>query len=264
MGPVGSGWILRPNFHWTGKKNSEFQAKFQFAGGELENIFIWFSQDVANRLDGTTLLEAPIKLEQALIEWEEAFRVDPKKGMSRQAQQGLFAELFFMEGALIPEYSRDAFLGWHSQNSVHDFQIDQQAWEVKSYAGRRMEVHISSEDQLDNIGLSQLFLVAVGLKVSDEAGQSIDEIVVRLSAACSGDYALLSHLKTGLAKYGYINESSIVRKYFFSPRMMSEYSVTGDFPRIVRKQIPSAVSSVKYLLSLTSLEGYLTKPSIEY
>lgn len=240
------------------------RAKFRFRGDALDNIFVWFSQDVANRLDGASLLDAPEKLELAIVEWAEAFRIDPQKGMSRQAQQGLFAELFFLEEVLIPGLSSKALLGWHSQNSVHDFQVESTAWEVKSYGGRRMEVRISSEDQLDDIGLSPLILVAVCVKVSDEAGQSIDEIVERLIATFSAENALLSHFKTGLAKYGYIDRSSIIRKYFFTPRAISQYRVSNDFPRIVRTHIPSAVSNVNYLLSLTSLESHLIKPIREY
>jgi hypothetical protein len=240
------------------------KAKLQLKAGELKDIFVWFSQDVANRMEGGTAQTVPGLLSQALVEWAEAFRVDPEKGMSRQAQQGLFAELFFLEEVLLPEYSADALLAWHSQNSVHDFQIEQTAWEVKSFGGRRMEVRISSEDQLDTIGLSKLILSVVGLKVSEEAGASVGEIVDRLISRCVSDTALSAHFKTGLAKYGYVDRSSIVHEYFFTPRLLAEYEVTNGFPRITSRNIPSAVSDVHYALSLASLEKYLDKPMVEF
>lgn len=235
----------------------------QLKADQLKDIFVWFTQDVANRLEGCTSQNAPDLLMQALVEWADAFRVNPEKGMARTAQQGLFAEMFFLENVLLPEFSTDAFLAWHSQNSVHDFQIEKTAWEVKSFGGRRMEVHISSEDQLDDIGLTKLTLSVLGLKVSEDAGTSVIEIVDRLIELCGSDSTLLLHFKAGLAKYGYIDKSSIVHEYFFTPRLIAEYAVTDVFPKIVSRSLPSAISNVKYLLSLASLEEHLTKPMIE-
>lgn len=239
------------------------KAKFQLKVTELENIFIWFSQDVANRLEECSARNVPDLLLRALVEWAEAFRINPVKGMSRQAQQGMFAELFFLEKILLPKFSADGLLAWHSQDSVHDFQIEQTAWEVKSFGGRRMEVRISSEDQLDSIGLSELILAVVGLKISEKSGSSIVEIVDRLVRWCADDTTMLTHLRTGLAKYGYVDESSIVHKYFFTPRLIAEYTVMEGFPRITARNIPSAINNVKYVLSLSSLEGYLKKPIVE-
>jgi hypothetical protein len=240
------------------------KVKFKLKTSNLKEIFAWFSQDVANRLEGYTAQAVPDLLSQALVEWAEAFRVDSEKGMSRQAQQGLFGELFFLEEILLPEYSTDALLAWHSQNSVHDFQIDQTAWEVKSFGGRRMEVRISSEDQLDTIGLRRLILAVVGLKISEEAGSSVSEIVDRLVGRCGSDSTMLAYFKTSLAKYGYVDELSIVHEYFFTPRLVAEYAIEDSFPRITSHDIPSAISNVNYALSLASLERYLTKPMTEF
>jgi len=240
------------------------KVKLQLKTAEQKDIFVWFSQDVANRLEGCNTHTVPVFLSQALAEWAEAFKIDPGKGMSRQAQQGLFAELFFLEEAMLPEFSADALLAWHSQNSVHDFQIKQTAWEVKSFGGRRMEVYISSEDQLDTFGLSKLILGVVKLKISEEVGSSVVDIVDRLAGLFANDTSVLMHLRTGLAKYGYVDQSSIVNEYFFTPRTLAEYEVTADFPKITSRNIPSAINNVKYVLSLTSLERFLAKPLIEF
>ena len=239
-------------------------ARFQLRDDVFEDIFIWFSQDVVNRLESCSVESAVQVLQDALAEWEEAFMIQPDRGMSRQAQQGLFAEIFFLKEILLCEHPEEGLLGWHSQNSVHDFQIGEAAWEVKSFGGRRMEVRISSEDQLDYVGLETLVLAVVGLKVSEEAGASVTDIVGQLVRKVGNNREQLMHLKTGLAKYGYIDESSVIQKYLFTPRSVFEYAVTDGFPRITSRNIPSAVHDVKYTLSLGSLETHLIKPVIEY
>ena len=239
-------------------------ATFRYNNNAPIDIFIWFSQDLANRLEDADSHSAPEIIGDSLEEWAEAFKVDVERGMSRQAQQGLFAELFYMDQVLVNDFGPKALLGWHSQNAVHDFQIDGTAWEVKSYAGRRMEVHISSEAQLDTVGLRGLTLAVVGLKISEESGMCINEIVEAFLERYAEDQTLVSLFRTGLAKYGYIDDSSIVHTYYFNPRHISEYSITGDFPRIIASDIPSSIFNVKYTLSLSSLEEFLTKPMIEY
>ena len=228
----------------------------------FEGIFVWFSQDIANRLYDCKVDDAPEVLAHGLTEWAEAFKVLPDSGMSRQAQQGLFAELLFLETVLIDRDLGKGILSWNSQNSVHDFQIGSNAWEVKSFGGRRQEVRISSEDQLDTIGLDSLFLVAVGLKVSETAGTTVMEIVDRLMCRLEDKTDLQLHFRTGLAKYGFIDESSIHQTFYFTPKSLAQYCVEDDFPRIVGSDIPSAVHNVKYALSLASLEHHVAEPIV--
>jgi hypothetical protein len=229
-----------------------------------EPIFIWFSQDLANRLIDRSASEAEEVLEQCLAEWSEAFRVVPDSGMRRQAQQGLFAELLFLESILMAKDVDSGILAWNSQNSVHDFQIGATAWEVKSFGGRREEVRISSEDQLDCAGLESLILVVVSLKVSDKSGTTLSEIVDRLFSFIGKGTDLDLHFRTGLAKYGYVDEASIHETFYFTPRTLAQYQVDDDFPRITGSSLPSAIHNVKYALSLSSLEHHVAEPTIHY
>lgn len=229
-----------------------------------EPIFVWFSQDLANRLIGISAAEAEGVLEQCLSEWADAFRVAPETGMRRPAQQGLFAELLFLESILMAKDVESGILAWNSQNSVHDFQIGATAWEVKSFGGRREEVRISSEDQLDSTGLESLILIAVGLKVSDKSGTTVPDIVDRILSKVSQGTDLDLHLRTGLAKYGYVDESSIHEIFYFTPRSLAQYRVDDDFPRIIGVHLPSAIHSVRYSLSLSSLEDHVAEPTFRY
>jgi len=230
----------------------------------FEPIFVWFSQDLANRLIDKSASEAEEILEQCLAEWSEAFRVLPDSGMRRQAQQGLFAELLFLESVLIAKDVESGVLAWNSQNSVHDFQIGATAWEVKSFGGRREEVRISSEDQLDGTGLESLILVVVSLKVSDKSGTTVPEIVDRILSHMDQGTDLDLHFRTGLAKYGYVDESSIHEAFYFTPRTLAQYQVDGNFPRITGDNLPSAIHNVRYALSLSSLEHHVAEPTIHY
>lgn len=229
-----------------------------------EPIFIWFSQDLANRLIGRSANEAEDILEQCLSEWAEAFRVIPDIGMGRQAQQGLFAELLFLESVLMAKDIESGILAWNSQNSIHDFQIGTTAWEVKSFGGRREEVTISSEDQLDSTGLDSLILVVICVKVSEKSGMTVPEVADRILSRIADRTDLDLHFRTRLAKYGYVDESSIRETFFFTPRTLAQYNVDGDFPRITGGSLPSAIHNVRYALSLSSLEHHVAEPTIHY
>ena len=240
------------------------QARLELRDEKLEDIFVWFSQDVANRIGKCTPANVAVTLEETLSEWSYAFRLQPRDGMSREAQQGLFAELLFFEEVLSAYSAAENIMAWRSQDSVHDFQLGESAWEVKSFAGRRPEVRISNEEQLDSTGLKELTLAVVRLKVSQDSGASVDQIVERVRQKISHSRAAVLHFQTGLAKYGYIDESSLVTKFFFTPRSLAQYSVTDDFPRIIGGSIPTAIYNVKYVLSLDALEAYLSGSVVEF
>jgi hypothetical protein len=229
---------------------------------DFEALFIWLAQDVANRLRGLQGDELSKELTRVFHEWVEAFRLRPEDGLSRIAQQGLFAELFFLQTVLIPRESVNAVTAWKSQHAVHDFQIGDYAWEVKSNAGRRPEVTITSEQQLDPAGLSDLRLVVLELRVSEEAGTAVSELIKALNKELEHDLSLIKYFHTALAKYGYLSDRSIKKQYFFTPRRLSEYLVTESFPSITRRDLPLAVHSVSYRLSLGSLDIHLAGPAV--
>ncbi|WP_405232524.1 PD-(D/E)XK motif protein [Lentisalinibacter salinarum] len=231
---------------------------------DFEEIFVWFTQDLANHLYDAKSQTAPETVEEVLGKWSAAFRTSAAEGLSRQAQQGLFAELLFLDRILLEDYPESAVSGWNSQHSTHDFQIGDRAWEVKSFAGRRLEVRISGEDQLDATGLAELFLTVIALRIDEQVGISVDELVDKLTDRLGANREALLAFRTGLAKYGYIDQSSIVDMFFFTPKTLSQYCVTDSFPKLTRSDLPSSIHDVRYKLSLSALEEFLAGPLIDF
>src|SRR5262249_42706974 len=85
-------------------------------------------------------------------EWQHFLNQLPRDGFSEQAQQGLFAELWFLRGLLLGEVGPLRAVGaWAGPKALaKDFQFTGVAFEIKASSSKQhSRFRISSEMQLD-------------------------------------------------------------------------------------------------------------------
>jgi len=178
--------------------------------------------------------------------------------LSPEEVRGLFAELIFLLELL--DAGRDgtaAVEAWLGPEKSHqDFIFGNTAVEVKSLSGtERSSVRISSEDQLESLN-DELFLRIYRLSALAEApgARSLNALVQtiegRLAAAEAleaFDRRLVTHRYAPLPDY---DEPEFVVSE------VRTYRVEGQFPRLMRSQLPEGVAKVSYDIRLEAIAPY--------
>lgn len=181
-----------------------------------------------------------------------------------EEQKGLAGELLLMERHLLNCLSpREVLDAWHGPlGSPKDFEIGRLCVEVKARRGAATpHITISSADQLDTVGIDELFLSIVELdqapsdtfqsftltdlaaRIRDRLLQldsSVGELLDRLLAAAGFDW------RDDYFDWRWIEGASRL------------FRVTDGFPRLSASLLPSGISNVRYTISLQDCVPFMT------
>lgn len=178
--------------------------------------------------------------------------------LSPEEVKGLFAELQTMRSLYLTCLTPlAAVLAWGADDDTHqDFIFSNTAIEVKSLAGRdRSTVRISSEDQLESV-LDQLYLLVYRLTENPDAQSalSLNQIVTAIEHEL-GDADALEKFSGKLAAFGYAPLVDYDRPRFVVSGWQA-YRVQGEFPRLVRSNLPGGIARLSYEIELEALKGF--------
>lgn len=221
------------------------------AGGNPD-LFAILAEDVAMRVASQTDAVAAVHALLARIRsWQAFMRHHEGERMSDQEETGLAGELLLLETVLVPvadiAMALDAWQG--PLGGLHDFRHGQAAIEVKATASPRNTIRITSFDQLDDAGLSALFLAVVRLGTA--LGRTLPELVdgVRalvLAGAPNHEHALDERLLSA----GYVGAHAPLYLRRFTPEAIRFYRVGTGFPRLIRSSVPEGVAEGAYDIEL--------------
>lgn len=195
--------------------------------------------------------------------WHHLLRGGGDHRLSPEEQKGLIGELLVIERILLPNlHSADAVAAWQGpMGAIKDFQVGLNCIEVKSRRGAASpQVAISSESQLDDTDIDNLFLYVVdldnapldspgGISVTDVAGRVRDAITERDQGALEVFEGLLS-----ASGFRWTDDYSDALWIEGTHRA---YRIADDFPRITADQITSGVINVRYSISLVACQPFL-------
>lgn len=217
-------------------------AAFDLIGGEL-----------AEALAIGTLAPAVIAA-RVLAKWRRFWGQLPRQMLSREAQLGLFAELWFLVVWLLPRCgAAEAVRRWRGPYGArHDFEWPGKSVEVKATASVRGRIHrINGLDQLAPPQQGALSLFS--LRVREEAGatNTLPALVARGRALLADDPESLGRWEAALSSAGYspTHEEEYAK---LKLRIVDEmlYAVRDDFPRLTLVSfpggLPEGVTSVEY------------------
>jgi hypothetical protein len=172
-------------------------------------------------------------------------------GMSRSEIIGLIGELRILHDLLV----EDAALlsAWRApDDGIHDFEHFGHALEVKATVGPGAHVTISRLDQLDDCGLDRLDLVHVRLYETPQ-GECVDDLVERISAMLL-DGEARRQFSNALLRRGLSPDDRRARSGLrTSQHQAVAYRVEAGAPRILRGNVPPAITDVSYVLDLGQL-----------
>ncbi|HFS8199901.1 TPA: PD-(D/E)XK motif protein [Serratia marcescens] len=185
--------------------------------------------------------------------------------LSAEEIRGLFAELQFLRllynrSTLDQHAAVEAWCG--AERLQQDFVFGDTAVEVKSLSGKeRCTVRISSEDQLAST-VERLFLMTFRLRdgKDSDVAQSLNSLVAVIESELS-DADALEGFSARLAAYGYapLHEYNLPLLVVTSKQA---YQVDGDFPRLIRAELPNGIIRLSYEIELEKILPYLCEAEI--
>jgi hypothetical protein len=225
---------------------------------ELESVFLVIADDlIASSKAAGDIQEAVAALGARLAAWQMCLKVR-RDGFGQERMLGLYGELVLLERLASTIGLDRAIASWTGpERGLHDFEAAGVAIEVKTSLGARGAVHIGSLDQLDPSGLQQLALYRVVL-VSDGAGTDLSQLVVGIRRAADGiGHIVRRTLDQRLLMSGYIDpDDRSVPFDRLAVIALDAYEVRGDFPRLTRENVGSAVLAAEYRLDVAGAENH--------
>ena len=196
-----------------------------------------------------------------LEKWRTLFDRGLAAGLSPSEQQGLYGELHLLSRMIRRDSSDMAeTVGYWvgCEKAMRDFQGKDWGIEVKTIATNGSDrLTINGERQLDDTLLDRLFLYHLSVEVSRKNGQTLNRAIEDLRKTLGTDTIALHRFNTGLTHAGYFDEHApMYQDRCYKIRKEQAYFVSGDFPRIMERDLRNGVSNVTYTINTSACEEY--------
>jgi hypothetical protein len=228
----------------------------------FNEIFTSLAEDIA-RVVGkqTEEAEAAMTFRYRLYQWQKLLLKTGIAGLTQEQQQGLYSELWCLHELLLPVMSASAAIkAWTGPELTdRDFQFAHAiALEVKSSRSSGAPIlTISSERQLDDIGLDALYLLHLSLEKLLGAGETLPEIVSTLRNIFSSDSYASVLFENKLFDAGYMDAHAV--KYntvSYTLHAINLYRIQDGFPRITPEMLMPGIGSVRYTIASSDCQPF--------
>ena len=190
-----------------------------------------------------------------LSDWQQLLRRLGPRGLSHDAQQGLWGELWTLREVVAPVAGvRRAIEGWRGpMGADQDFQLGATCIEVKTSTAANLDrLAIYGERQLEVPDDVVLILLGLSLDGRPSHGETLVEIIESLRNTASESGCLhLMDLRLDLCCYRR-EDTHLYSDIGYAVRSLHPYLVKDGFPRIVSGDLHTGVSDVRYVVSTAS------------
>ena len=218
--------------------------------GDIFNLLI---EDLVGATEEPTdEAEAVKRFLARLSDWQQLLRQLGRQGLSREAQQGLWGELWALREVFAPVTGLcKAVQVWRGpMGADQDFQLPGLCAEIKTSTASTLDrLSISSERQLDAPTDVVLLLIALSLDDRPSHGETLPEIVRGLRSEASS-LGCMGALDARLELSGYRAEhATSFEEIGYAVRSLAPFRVEEGFPRIKSSDLRTGVSDVRYAVS---------------
>jgi hypothetical protein len=188
-------------------------------------------------------------------------------GLSPFGQQGLYGELYLLNKLLDIMPQNMAIKSWRGHNRENqDFSFGKDIFlEVKTCAQKEhRNVTISNEKQLDDNGLSKLFLYVLCIKRLKNSGVTLNQIISEMQTKIVSQ-ADQHRFDEYLTDAGYFEKhSNLYDDTGYHDDKELTYLVTPNMPRLIDSDLPNGVGLNSYTIALSACQDNLieTEPAI--
>ena len=221
---------------------------------EIFDVLVHDMVEVANSAPS----ESAVGLSDArrILHWQSFFRVK-NEGLSKERVRGLFGELKVLQwigGVSGWDKAVEAWVG--PLGAAQDFHLGKIAFETKASSAKSpQEIRISSERQLDLVGLDHLYVWHYSVDERNESGETLGALIFEIRNFFSEstkreDFELLLRMS------GYFDEHAHRYPQGFTLRKRSIFEVREGFPRIVEADCPPGLGDVKYSIQVGAVSDF--------
>lgn len=210
----------------------------------------------------TNAIEAVKIFIETYVKWNVFFVKTPEKGLSKERVIGLWGELSYLwklfqdKESIVPV--NKIIKSWVGPyDAVHDFELPDKSIEIKTKPLTSSTIKISSEYQLEKTASKGLELAVISV-AETESGLSLKDLFLSLKDIIlknNGDYTLL----LSAIEKETLNEERLTKycNFKFSRKKLEVFDCCmPDFPKVVRTELPDAISLVKYNLDVKQLASF--------
>ena len=234
---------------------------FELQNSDYSDVFDSFLFDLVTQSAQHDQMTACAVIVNRILRWTELFRRMSGDGLSEDEIIGLLGELLVVDHLIERGFDDSlVLLGWRGpEGDATDIGLEGFRIEVKTKRStQHSHVEISSADQLRLDG-KDLFLTRIQLTPAEDTGQSLRDMIHRVSERLKAKNRPLTNLNHKLSLVGYVeNQKENANRY----ELVREdwFEVRDNFPRIDPDELPPEITKVRYRLELSKLDEYLTNP----
>lgn len=265
--PTGQGFEVAPVRTGRGR-NAPIWLVLTLTGTRYSGVFEILADDVASLVANARDERQGVRdFLSRLRVWQDFMRRHGTEGLGRQAQTGLFSELFFLRQRLMPHMTAyDAVSAWTGPSGgVYDFVITGSGVEIKSTIfSPPSSFKVSNLAQLDDSQVSCLYLIHYTWQVTGSPGTTLPELVDTLRNELeANDPAAVTHLNERLIQAGYLDS----HRENYSGRQLRPaherfFRVEGEFPRLRGDTIPQGIVECSYMVDLNACASWETSGTV--
>ena len=226
---------------------------------DLKDIFSLFIQNILEDIaESVTENEAVTKTLNVISKWKKLFDKINFNGLSIEQQKGLIGESLFINHLLDHQKSSSTILnGWTGPDfEDKDFVFGATGIEIKLTSSKYPKLKITNEGQLDAQNLNELFLILYTVEDVKENGFTLNSLIDQIQEKLSANIDELKFFNERLMLLGYFEDDKEHYNKMYSLKKIYTYSVSEEFPKIIKSQLPVGVYNTSYFIELSAVENF--------
>lgn len=226
---------------------------------ELKDIFTLFVENIIEEiLNIPTESEAVTVTSNVIQKWKKLFDKLNAQGLTLEQQKGLLGELLFLDelidNKINPDYLLNCWTGPDYEDK--DFTLGTTCFEIKLTTSKLPRVKITSERQLENSNIENLFLNNYISETLKENGISLNSIVDIIREKISNNTATLKFFNEKLESADYYDEHRDNYNSQYGVKSRSLYVVNDSFPKLTKDNLPQGVYNTSYYIENSAIEDF--------
>lgn len=226
---------------------------------DLNDIFSLFIQNILEDIESIFSESEAIKTTLNVVsKWKKLFDKINSNGLSLEQQKGLIGELLFIDTLLYNDIPFvKIFNSWTGPElDDQDFIFGTMGTEIKFTSSKNPSLKITSERQLDNQNLSNLFLTLYTTVETMNNGFSLNSLVYQIRRKIECDLDALNLFNKKLIIIGYHEADSENYNKLYSLVKCYYFNISSEFPKITKSQLALGIYNTSYSIELSCLDKF--------
>jgi hypothetical protein len=241
-----------------------FELYIYLLDNDLKDIFSLFIQNILEDIiKSVTESEALTITLNVISKWKKLFDKINFNGLSLEQQKGLIGELLFLNYLLDNEKTHtnsvSTWTGTERDFEAKDFTLGAVGVEIKFTSSKQPKIKVSNERQLDEENLKQLFLVLYSTEAVKDNGFSLNSLVEQTRQKISSNEER-NTFNGKLQVIGYFDDHVEHYGKMYSLKKIFAFTVTSDFPKIIKHQLPLGIYETSYSIEISAVENFIVEP----